>query len=159
MCRENKGIWVLFFAVQLVSPLTLTLHCWKPMSWSIHDPDAPKKTWPQGYLPYRWGSQCSDQWVLTHCCWWGPVWATQFLPLFPPSIFALGTLLSQKPILVSAHSISSLHCLLASHSKWIKTQFRNWSILRSSDENAACKDNSLQVSPGSRLPREPWSPS
>lgn len=142
-------------------PPTLTLHSWKLRLQSTHDPDPPSKTWPQGHLPYGWASQCPDQWVLTHCCWLGPVWATQFLSRFFSFYFC-----TWNTAFTKAHfsfyvlfSISSLHCLLTSHSKWIKNQFRNWSILRSSDENAAWEVNLLQVDPGSHFPREPWPPS
>lgn len=93
--------------------------------------------------------KCPDQWVVTNCCWLGPVWATQFLPLYFLLIFFTWNTAFTKAYFsfYTFFSISSLHCLLASHSKLIKTQFRNQSILRSSDENSL---------PGQFTAGQPW---
>lgn len=102
MCRGNKDTYIICCpACFLPAPQ----HCWNPLLWVIYDPDSTRKTWPEGCLSQRWGSQCQNQCILTHC-WSGPRWATQFWPWFFPLLFLyLEQLLSWEPI-------SLLHNLL-----------------------------------------------
>lgn len=65
---------------------------------------------------------------------------TVLAPSFPSTVL-LGILLSSGPLF----SISSLRCLLTSHSKWIEILFRNKSIFR--------KQCSL---PGQLIAMQPW---
>lgn len=151
MCRENKGTYIICCQTCL---LPAPQHCWNPLSQVIHDPVCPRKTWPEGCLSKRWGSQWQYHCILTHCCWSGNTALAMF---FFPSCFCTWSNCFHESLFhfYTIFSVSSLHCLLTS---CIKTQFRNWSILRSSEANMVYQDSPLQVGPGTHLPRECWSP-